>query len=493
MSEEAHRDLVAKAQFREREARACFLNHDKDRSNTINAAELGEVLSALGLRHAESSDEEFDALVDATLELHDADRDGVLQFEEFVPLYNSLVQATHLACVFCAADVVWRDDILSSDHRIYGKQAFYVNKGVDGAIGGSYSYPMQLGQGKLTCSKATCMNCTASLGISFLAAAEGETNDVSEWFGKHCLSSAGVKKFPPGLRKGTWDMFCNGCRAPITSSEFILQDNHNLWDEDNRSAGCTPANYMSGVLYGTTCEGSIVVANYVQGPMGSCPVRCVKCAAYLGLRFKSDEGDEGKNAMQVGNYVLLKSKVSPGPPVERVFTEELEDTEAMPVTSHAKTPEDPGGLVGFLSAVGVSDEATLSRGTAWMEEMGADTLDEVVEAEMIDQLIDALELKPIKRKLLEKRIAEGDAWEADGGGGGGSGGGSDKIATKFFVSYTQRDPRAMLLASELWSEFRILGKKCWLDVKEPRRDMVRNRVVSPIRFKGILRGPSSTR
>jgi hypothetical protein len=66
-------------------------------------------------------------------------------------------------------------------------------------IGGSYVYPMQLNQGRLKCSKAMCGHCTASLGISFHGAAEGETADVSEWLGKHCLSSACVKKFPPGM------------------------------------------------------------------------------------------------------------------------------------------------------------------------------------------------------------------------------------------------------------------------------------------------------
>jgi hypothetical protein len=42
-----------------------------------------------------------------------------------------------LACVFCATDVARSRDILSEQHVIYGKPAFYVNKGVDGAIGGA--------------------------------------------------------------------------------------------------------------------------------------------------------------------------------------------------------------------------------------------------------------------------------------------------------------------------------------------------------------------
>jgi hypothetical protein len=127
-----------------------------------------------------------------------------------------------------------------------------------------------------------------------------------------------------------------------------------------------------------------------------------------------------------------------------------------------------GGLKGLLGEIGASDDATVARGAAWMHDMGAASLAEVIEAEMCGELVDAMQLKPVKRKLFEKRIA---SYAADGGGGGGGSGGGGNVTTAFFISYTQRDPQSMLLASELWSEFRILGKQCWLDVKQPRRDM----------------------
>jgi hypothetical protein len=41
----------------------------------------------------------------------------------------------------------------------------------------------------------------------------------------------------------------------------------------------------------------------------------------------------------------------------------------------------------------------------------------------------------------------------------------------FFLSHTQRDGHATTIASELFSEFRTLGKRCWLDVKMPKMDM----------------------
>jgi hypothetical protein len=40
----------------------------------------------------------------------------------------------------------------------------------------------------------------------------------------------------------------------------------------------------------------------------------------------------------------------------------------------------------------------------------------------------------------------------------------------FFISYTQRDETAKLLAESLWAEFRAIGKRVWLDVKMMRCD-----------------------
>ena len=374
-------DLVDQAEAREAEARACFVRHDLDGSDTIDAAELAGVLSSLGLKNDVSSEEEFNALVDATLRHHDKNADGVLSVEEFISVYNAVAKGGHLSCMFCGTELVRSKDILSENHNIYGKRAFYVRKGVQGAIGGSYVYPMQLQQGRLKCCKAMCVVCTASLGISFIAAAEGETNDVSEWFGKHCLSSACVKKFPPGPRKGTWDLFCTGCNAPVTSHEFVLSPDHCLNDVDDAAAGLTPANYVSGIRSGASVESSISVERYSQGPMGSCAVRCAGCKAYLGIRFKSDEGTEGANAMQVGNYVLLKSKVREGPAVERLFSEfngfDEEENKRGESAADAASGSGTGGAGGgangssgaglksLLGEIGVSDDATIARGSAW--------------------------------------------------------------------------------------------------------------------------------
>lgn len=86
-------DLVAQAEVREDEARACFVKHDLDGSNTINAAELSSVLTALGLTKDGASDDDFKTLVDETMKKHDTNADGVLQFEEFVVLYNAVCSA----------------------------------------------------------------------------------------------------------------------------------------------------------------------------------------------------------------------------------------------------------------------------------------------------------------------------------------------------------------------------------------------------------------
>ena len=41
-----------------------------------------------------------------------------------------------------------------------------------------------------------------------------------------------------------------------------------------------------------------------------------------------------------------------------------------------------------------------------------------------------------------------------------------------FLSHTQRDPNAKLLATELWTEFKDAHqKRCWLDVKMEQRDV----------------------
>ena len=94
-------DLVEQAEAREAEARACFTTHDLDGSNTINAAELATVLTTLGVKKEGVSDDDFKTLVDATLKEHDTNADGVLQFEEFVVMYNAVC----LAGAAPAADV----------------------------------------------------------------------------------------------------------------------------------------------------------------------------------------------------------------------------------------------------------------------------------------------------------------------------------------------------------------------------------------------------
>ena len=86
-------DLIDQAETREAEARACFTKHDLDGSNTINAGELATVLTTLGLKKDGVSDDNFKTLVDATLTKHDANADGVLQFEEFVVMYNAVCLA----------------------------------------------------------------------------------------------------------------------------------------------------------------------------------------------------------------------------------------------------------------------------------------------------------------------------------------------------------------------------------------------------------------
>jgi hypothetical protein len=139
----------------------------------------------------------------------------------------------------------------------------------------------------------------------------------------------------------------------VTSGAFVLESNHCLHDADDRSAGVTPANYLSGILSGAGVEGSIQVVTYNQGPLGSCDVRCGGCRAYLGIRFKSDETPDGRNAMQVGNYVLLKSKVREGPAAERVFADEFEEmvSSKTPVgaSAHNSSSSVPGAGVGLCT------------------------------------------------------------------------------------------------------------------------------------------------
>jgi hypothetical protein len=82
-------DLVAQAEAREEEARACFLAYDVDNSGSIDAAELLSVFRALGLeRDADEDEASFEARVGRSLSEHDANADGVLSFDEFARLYN---------------------------------------------------------------------------------------------------------------------------------------------------------------------------------------------------------------------------------------------------------------------------------------------------------------------------------------------------------------------------------------------------------------------
>ena len=77
-------DLVAEAEAREEEARACFAEHDVDSSGSIDAAELLSVFRTLGLeRDADQEDEAFEARVGRCLREHDTNADGVLSFDEF--------------------------------------------------------------------------------------------------------------------------------------------------------------------------------------------------------------------------------------------------------------------------------------------------------------------------------------------------------------------------------------------------------------------------
>ena len=81
-------DLVAQAEAREEEARACFLAHDTDDSGTIDATELVSVFRTLGLKRAEQDEASFEARVGRCLSEHDTNADGVLSFDEFKRLYN---------------------------------------------------------------------------------------------------------------------------------------------------------------------------------------------------------------------------------------------------------------------------------------------------------------------------------------------------------------------------------------------------------------------
>ena len=83
-------DLVARAEAREEEARACFVEHDADGSGSIDAAELLSVFLALGLKRADQDEETFEALVGRCLKEHDANADGVLNFDEFKRLCNAV-------------------------------------------------------------------------------------------------------------------------------------------------------------------------------------------------------------------------------------------------------------------------------------------------------------------------------------------------------------------------------------------------------------------
>ena len=87
-------DLVARAEAREEEARACFLEHDVDNSGTIDMTELVSVFRSLGLNKAHRDEASFEARVEICLRAHDANEDGVLSFEEFARLYNAVTGAS---------------------------------------------------------------------------------------------------------------------------------------------------------------------------------------------------------------------------------------------------------------------------------------------------------------------------------------------------------------------------------------------------------------
>lgn len=83
-------DIVALAEAREDEARACFVSHDVDGSGTIDAGELLAVLLHLGLKREDEDEDSFKALVGRCMKEHDANSDGMLSFTEFQRLYNAV-------------------------------------------------------------------------------------------------------------------------------------------------------------------------------------------------------------------------------------------------------------------------------------------------------------------------------------------------------------------------------------------------------------------
>ena len=83
-------DLVAQAEAREEEARACFLEHDADKDGNIDAKELLSVFRTLALQRDDEDQVSFEARIGNCLRDHDEDGNGVLSFDEFKHLYNAV-------------------------------------------------------------------------------------------------------------------------------------------------------------------------------------------------------------------------------------------------------------------------------------------------------------------------------------------------------------------------------------------------------------------
>ena len=69
--------------------------------------------------------------------------------------------------------------------------------------------------------------------------------------------------------------------------------------------------------------------------------------------------------------------------------------------------EKIAGLTELMHAVKM--DAKLEDAEKWCEEMGAESVGEIGEADMIGEFIEALGLKPIKAKLLRQKLEEAAA------------------------------------------------------------------------------------
>ena len=104
----------------------------------------------------------------------------------------------------------------------------------------------------------------------------------------------------------------------------------------------------------------------------------------------------------VRRHMLSQGAPSGGAPrLSRPSSARQQPPPPQPATTSAPD-EKCKGLRALLEGLGLSDK--IGAAEAWLDEQGCDSLAELKEAEMEEDFAKALELKPVKKKLLLSRV-----------------------------------------------------------------------------------------